>query len=164
MVSPCLFNLYAEYIMRNAGLDEAQAAIKIAGRNINNLSYADDTTLMAESEEELKNLSVKVKEEREKVGLKLNIKKMKIMASGPITSWQMDRETIEIVTYFIFLGSKITADGDCSQEMKRILLLGRKAMTNLDSILKSRDTTLPTNVHLVAMVFQWSWMDVRVGL
>ena len=127
--------------MQNAGLDEAQAGIKIAGRNINNLRYADDTTLMAESEEELKSLLMKVKEEREKVGLKLNIQKMKIMASGPITSWQIDGETVKTVSDFIFLGSKITADGDCSHEIKRHLLLGRKVMTNLDSILKSRDIT-----------------------
>ena len=137
--------------MWNAGLEEAQAGIKIAGRNINNLRYADDTTLMAESEEELKSLLVKVKEESEKVGLKLNIQKTKIMASGPITSWQIDVET---VTEFIFLGSKITAVGDYSHEIKRHLLLGRKVMTNLESILKSRDITLPTKVHLVkAMVF-----------
>ena len=137
--------------MRNAGLEEAQAGIKIAGRNVNNLRYADDTTLMAESEEELKSLLMKVKEESEKVGLKLNIQKTKIMASGPITSWEIDGET---VSYFIFLGSKITADGDCSHEIKRCLLLGRKVMTNLDSIFKSRDITLPTKVHLVkAMVF-----------
>ena len=137
--------------MRNAGLEEAQAGIKIAGRNINYLRYADDTTLMAESEEELKNLLMKLKEESEKVGLKLNIQKTKIMASGPITSWQIDGET---VSGFIFLGSKITADGDCNHEIKRYLLLGRKVMTNLDSILKSRDITLPTKVHLVkAMVF-----------
>ena len=137
--------------MRNAGLEEAQAGIKIAGRNINNLRYAGDTTLMAESEEELKSLLVKVKEESEKVGLKLNIQKTKILASGPITSWQIDVET---VAAFIFLGSKITADGDCSHEIKRCLLLGRKVITNLDSILKSRDITLPTKVHLVkAMVF-----------
>ena len=140
--------------MRNAGLDEAQARIKIAGRNINNLRYADDTTLTAETEEVLKNLLMKVKEEREKVGLKLNIQKTKIMASGPITSWQIDGETIGTVTGFIFLGSKITADGDCSHEIKRCLLLGRKAMTNLDSILKSRDIILLTKVHLVkAVVF-----------
>ena len=137
--------------MRNAGLEEAQAGIKIAGRNINNLRYADDTTLMAESEEELKNLLMKVKEESEKVGLKLNIQKTKIMASGPITSWEIDRETM---SDFILKGSKITADGDCSHEIKRCLLLGRKVMTNLDSILKSRDITLPTKVCLVkAMVF-----------
>jgi len=137
--------------MRNAALDEAQAGIKIAGRNINNLIYADDTTFMAKSEEELKSLLMKVKEEREKVGLKLNIQKTKIMASGPITSWEIDGET---VTDFIFLGSKITADGGCSHEIKRHLLLGRKAVTNLDSILKSRDITLPTKVRLVkAMVF-----------
>ena len=139
--------------MRNAGLEEAQAGIKIAGRNIHNLRYADDTTLMAESEEELKGL-LNVKEESEKVGLKLNIQKMKIMASGPITSWEIDGETVEIVSDFIFLGSKITADGDCSHEIKRCLLLGRKVMNNLDSILKRRDITLPTKVCLVkAMVF-----------
>ena len=137
--------------MRNAGLEEAQAGIKIARKNINNLRYADDTTLMAESEEEPKSLLMKVKEESEKVGLKLNIQKTKIMASGPITSWQTDRE---IVSDFIFLGSKITADCDCSNEIKRRLLLGRKVMTNLDSIFKSRHITLPTKVHLVkAMVF-----------
>ena len=140
--------------MRNAGLDEAQAGIKIAGRNINNLRYADDTILMAESEEELKSLLMKVKKESEIVGLKLNIQTTKIMAFGPITSWQIDGETMETVTDFIFLGSKITADGDCSHEIKRCLLLGGKATTNLDSILKSRDITLPTKVHLVkAMVF-----------
>ena len=146
--------------MRNAGLEEAQAGIKIAGRNINNLRYADDTTLMAESEEELKSLLMKVKEESEKVGLKLNIQKTKIMASGPITSWQIDRETVETVTDFILEGSKITADGDCSHKIKRHLLLRRKVMTKLDSLLKSRDITLPAEVHLVkAMVFY-----VRVGL
>ena len=140
--------------MWNARLDEAQAGIKTAGRNINHLRYADDTTFMAESEEELKSLLTKVKEESEKVGLKLNIPKMKIMASGPITSWQIDGETVETVSNFIFGGSKITADGDCSHELKRCLLLGRKAMTNLDSILKIRDITFPTKVHLVkAMVF-----------
>ena len=139
--------------MRNTGL-EAQAGIKIAGKNINNLRYADDTTLMAESEEELKSLLMKVKEESEEVGLKLNIQKTKIMASSPITSWQIDAETVDTVADFIFLSSKITADGDCSHEIKRCLLLGRKVMTNLDSILKSRDITLPTKVHLVkAMVF-----------
>ena len=148
ILSLCLFNLYAEYIMRNARLDEAQAGIKIARRNTNNLRYADDITLMAESEE-LKSL-LRVK----KVGLKLNIQKTKIMASGPITSWQIDGETMETVTDFIFGGSKITADGDCSHEITRCLLLGRKATTNLDSILKIRDITLPTKVHLVkAMVF-----------
>ena len=135
--------------MRNAGLEEAQAGIKIAQRNINNLRYADDTTLMSESEEELKSLLTKMQEESEKVGLKLNIQKMKIMASGPITSWQIDGETVETVADFNFLGSKITADGDCSHEIKRHLLLGRKVMTNLDSILKSRDITLSANVHLV---------------
>ena len=140
--------------MRNAGLEETQAGIKIAGRNINNFRYADDTTLMAESEEELKGLLMKVKEESEKVGLRLNIQKTKIMASGPITSWEIDGETVETVSDFIFWGSKITADGDCSHEIKRCLLLGRKVMTNLDSILKSRDITLPTKVRLVkAMVF-----------
>ena len=140
--------------MRNAGLDEAQAGIKTAGRNINNFRYADDTTLMAESEEELKSLLKKVKEESEKVDIKLNIQKTKIMASGPITSWQIDGEAMETVTDFTLGGSKITADGDCSHEIKRCLLLGRKTMTNLDSIFKSRDITLPTKVHLVkAMVF-----------
>ena len=140
--------------MRNAGLEEAQVGIKIAGRNINNLRYADDTTLMAESEEELKSLLMKVKVESEKVGLMLNIQKTKIMASGPITSWQIDGETVETVSDFILLGSKITPDGDCSHEMKRHLLLGRKFMTNLDSIMKSRNITLRTKVHLVkAMVF-----------
>ena len=154
ILSPCLFNLYAEYITRNAGLDEAQAGIKTAGRNINNLRYADDTTLMAGSEEELKSLLMKVKEESEKAGLKLNIEKCKIMASGPITSWQRDEETIETVRDFIFLASKITADGNSSHEINRHLLLRRKAMTNLDSILKSRDITLPTKVHIVkTMVF-----------
>ena len=139
--------------MRNAGLEETQAGIKIAGRNINNLRYADDTSLMAESEEELKSL-LKVKEESEKVGLKLNIQKTKIMASSPITSWEIDGETVETVSDFIFLGSKITADGDCNHEIKRCFLLGRKIMTNLDSILKSRDITLPTKICLVkAMVF-----------
>ena len=157
--------------MRNAGLDEAQAGIKIAGRNINNLRYADDTTLMAESEEELRSLLMKVKEESEKVGLKL-IQKTKIMASGPITSWEIDGEYIveivETVSDFILGGSKITADGDCSHEIKRHLLLGRKVMTNLDSILKSKDITLPTKIHLVkVMVFPvvvCGCMDVRVGL
>ena len=139
--------------MRNAGLDEAQAGIKIAGKNINNLRYADDTILMAESEEELKSLSMKVKEESEKVGLKSNIQKTMIMASGPITSWQIDGETMETVKDFTFLGSKITADGNCSHEIKRRLLLGRKAMINLDSMLKSRDITLPTKVHLVKAMF-----------
>ncbi|KAB0347435.1 hypothetical protein FD755_018854 [Muntiacus reevesi] len=154
ILSPCLFNLYAVYIMRNAGLEEAQAGIKIARRNINNLRYVDDTTLMTKSEEELKSLLMKVKEESAKVGLKLNIQKTKIMASGPITSWEIDGETVKTVSNFIFLGSKITVDGDCSHEIKRCLLLGRKVMTNLDSILKSRDITLPTKVHLVkAMVW-----------
>ena len=154
ILSSCLFNFYAEYIMRNTGLEEAQAGIKIAGRNINNLRYVDDTTLMAESEEELKSLLMKVKEESEKVGLKLNIQKTNIVASGPIASWQIDGETMETVTDFIFLDSKITADGDCSCEIKRHLLLGRKTITNLDSILKSRHITLPTKVSLVkAVVF-----------
>ena len=159
ILSPCLFNFYAEYIMRNAGLGEAQARIKIAGRNINNLRYADDITLMAESEEELKSLLMKVKEESEKVGLKLNIQKTKIMASedqasGPITSWEIDGETVETVSDLFCGGSKITADGDCSHEIKRCLLFGRKVMTNLDSMLNSRDITLPTKVRLVkAMVF-----------
>ena len=154
ILSPCLFNLYAEYIMRTTGLGEAQAGIKIARRNISNLRYADDTTFMAESEEELKRLLMKVKEESEKFDLKLNIHKTKIMASGPISSWQIYGETVEIVRDFIFLGSKITADGDCSHEIKRCLLLGRKAVTNLDSILKSRNITLPRKVRLVkAMVF-----------
>ena len=146
ILSPCLFNLYVEY-MQNARLDEAQAGIKIARRN--NLRYAEDATLMAESEEELKSLLMKVKGESEKPGLKLNIQKTKIKVSSPITSWQIDGETVETVTDFIFLGSKITADGDCSHEIKRHLLLGRKVMTNLDSILKSRDITLPSKVHLV---------------
>ena len=151
ILSPCLFNLYAEYIMRNAGLDEAQAGIKIAGRNINNLRYADDTTFMAESEEELKSVLMKVKEESEKVGLKLNIQKTKIMASGPITSWQIDGETVERVADFIFLCSKITVDGYCSHE--------------LDSIFKSRDITLPTKVCLVkAMVFPVVLYGCRVEL
>ena len=186
ILSPCLFNLFAEYIMRNTGLNEAQAGIKIARRNVNNLRFADDTTLMAESEQELKSLLMKVKEESEKVDLKLNIQKTKIMASSSITSWKTDGETMKTVRDFIFLGSKITADGDCSHELKRHLLFGRKVMTNLesiffsintahsiyflsfvmlfcycykvqstiDSIFKSRDITLPTNVHLVkAMVF-----------
>ena len=150
----CLFNFCAEYIMRNAGLEEAQAGIKIAGRNINNLRYADDTTLMAESEEQLKSLLMKVNEESENVGLKLNIQKTKIMASGPITSWEIDGETVETVSDFIVLGSKIIADGDCSHEIKRHLLLGRKVITNLDRLFKSRAITLPTKARLVkAMVF-----------
>ena len=139
--------------MRNAGLEEAQAGIKIAGRNINNLRYADDTTLMAESEEELKSLLMKVKEQSEKAGLKLNSQKTKIIASGPITSWEIDGETVKTVSDFIFGGSKITADGDCSHEIKRHLLLGRKVMTNPDSLLKSRDITLSTKVHLVKAMF-----------
>ena len=153
-MSPSLFNLYAEYITRNVGLDEAQAGIKMAGRNINNLRYADDTILMAETEKELKSLLMKVKEESEKVNLKLNIQKMKIMASGLISSWEPDGETVETVSDFIFLGSKITADGDCSHEIKRHAPLGRKVMTNLDSVFKSRNITLQTKVRLVkAMVF-----------
>ena len=169
ILSPCL-NVYAEYIMRNAGLEEAQAGIKIAGRNINNLRYTDGTTLMAESEEELKSFLIKVKEESEKVGLKLNIQKTKIMASGPITSWEIDGQTVETVSDFILWGSKITANGDCSHEMKRRLLLGRKVMTNPDSIFKSRDITLPTKVCLVkAMVFRVvmcgceSWIVKKAG-
>ena len=151
--------------MQNAGLDESQAGIKTAGRSINNLRYADDTTLMAEIEEELKSLLMRVKEESGKASLKLNIQKTKIMASSSITSWQIDRETMESVTDFTFVGSKITADVDCSHEIKRCLLLGRKDMTNLDSILKSRDITLPTKVCLVKdVVFQVSCTDMRVGL
>ena len=154
ILSPCLFNLYAEYIMRNAGQEEAQAEIKIAGRNINNLRYTDDTTLKAESEEELKSLLMKVKEESKKLGLKINIHKTKIMASGLITSWEIDGETVEAVSDFILGGSNINADGDCSHEIKRRLLLGRKVMTNIDSIFKNRGITLPTKVRLVtAMVF-----------
>ena len=149
---PGINQLYAEYIMRNAGLEEAQAGIKIASRNINNLRYADDTTFMTEGEEELTSLLLKVREESGKVGLKLNIQKTKIMASSPITSCQIDGETVKTVTDFIFLGSKIIADGDCSHEIKRRLFLGRKVMTNLDSILKSRDITLPTKVHLVKVI------------
>ena len=149
-----LINFYAEYIMRNAGLEEAQAGIKTAGKNINDIQYVEDTTLMAESKEELKSLLMKVKEKSEKVGLILNIQKIKLMASGPNISWQIDGETVETVTDFYFWGSKITADGRCSHEIKRHLFLGRKAMINLESILKSRDITLPTKVHLVkAMVF-----------
>ena len=151
LLSACLFNLYAEYIIRNAGLEEAQAGNKTAGREINNLRYADDTILMAESEDELNRVLMKVKEESEKVGLKFNIQKTKIMASGSITSWQIDWKTVETVA--IFRGSKITVDGDCSHEIKRRLLLGRKIMTNLDSILKSRAITLPTKVHLLKAVF-----------
>ena len=153
ILSPRLFNLYAEYIMRNAGLEEAKAGIKIAGRNINNFRYTDDTTLMAESEEELKSFLMKMKEESEKVGLKLNIQKTKIMTSGPITLWQIDGQTVETVSDFIFGGSKITADGDCNHEIKRCLLLGRKVITNLDSVFKSRDITLPTKVCLVKAMF-----------
>ena len=152
ILSPCLFTLYAEYILKNTGLDEAQAVIKIAGRNISNFRYADDTTLMAENEEELKSILMKVKEESEKVDLKLNIQKTKIMTSGPPTSWEIDGETVETVSDFIFGGSKITADGDCSHEIKRQVLLGRKVMTNLHSILKNRDITLPTKVHLVKAI------------
>ena len=151
--------------MRNTGLEEVQAGIKIAGRNINNLTYADDTTLMAESEEELKSFLMKVKEENEKVGLKLNIQKTKIMASGPITSWKIDGETVETVAGFIFLSSKITADGDCSHEIKRCLLLGRKVMTNLDSILKSKTLLCQQrSIWSRQWFFHWSCVDVRVGL
>ena len=165
ILSPCLFELYAENILWNSRLDEAQTGIKIAGRNISKLIYADNRTLIAEIKEELKSLQMKVKEESEKVGLKLNIQKTQIMAFSPITSWQIGGETMETATDVIFLGSKTTADGDCSHEIKRHLLLGRKAMTNLGSILKNRDITLPTKVHLVkAMVFLWSCMDMRVGL
>ena len=153
ILSPCLFTLYAEHIIRNPELDEAQAEIKFSWRNINNLRYVDNTTIMAEIEEELKSLLMKVKEESEKVDLKLNIQKTKIMVSGPITSWHIDRETVETVADFIFGSSKITADGDCSHEIKRYMLLGRKAMTNLDSIFKSRDITVPTKVHLVRVIF-----------
>ena len=169
VLSPCLFNIYAGYILRNAGLDEAQAGIKTAMRNTNNLRYADDTTLMAESEEELKSLLMKVKEESEKVGLKLNIQKTKIMASGPITSWQIDGET---VSDLILGGFKVTVDGDCSHEIKGPLLLGRKVMTNLDSLLKIRDITLPTKVCIVkTMVFplvmyrceSWTFLNCGVG-
>ena len=164
-MSLCLFNLYAKYIMRNTGLDEAQAGIKIAGRNINNLRYVEDINLMAESEEGLKSLLMKAREESEKVGLKLSLHKTKIMESGPITPWEIDGETVETVSDFIFLGSRITADSGCSHEIKRHILLGRKVMTNLDSISKSRDITLPTKVCLVkAMVFPVVCMDVRVGL
>ena len=153
-MSPCLFNLNVKYITQNSGLDEAQAGIKIAGRNVSNLRYADDSTFMAEGKEELKSLLMKVKEESEKAGLKLNIQKTKIMVSGPIISWQIDGETMETVRDFILGGSKITVDGDCSHEIKRCLLLGRKVMINLDNILKSRDITVPTKVCLVkAMVF-----------
>ena len=149
ILSPCLFKLFAEYIMQNAGMDEAQAGIKISWRNISNLRYGDDTTLMAETEEDLKSLLMKVKEGSEKADLKLNIQKSKTMASSSITSWQIHGETMKTVTGFIFLGSEITADGDCSHEIKRCLLLGRKVMTNLDSILKNRDIALPTKVCIV---------------
>ena len=162
--SPCLFNLYAEHIMRNAGLGEAQAGIMIARKNINHLKYADYITFLAESKEELKILLMRLKKESKKAGLKLNIQKTKIMVSIPITSWQIEGETVETVTDFIFWGSKITEDSDCSHEIKRHLLLGRKVMTYLDSILKNRDFTLPTKVHLVkAMVFPIG-MGVIVGL
>ena len=167
MLLPCLFNFYAECIMWNAGPDAAQAGIK-TGRNINNLKYADDTTFMAESKEELRSLLMKLKEESEKAGLKLNIQKTKIMASGPITSWQIDGEAVETVTDFIFLGFKITADGECSHEIKRRLLLGRKAMMNLDSILKSRDIIWPTNSMCQSYDFfsshVWMWeLDHKEG-
>ena len=161
ILSPCLFNLYAEYIVWDAGLDDSQAGIKIAGRNINNLRYADDTTLMAESEEELKTLLMKVKEESEKFGIKLNIQKTKIMASGPITSWQTEREKVKAVTDSIFLGSNITVCNDCSHKIKRCLLLGRKAMTKLDSILKSRDITVNKGPYSQSYGFTssyvWTW-------
>ena len=164
MLSPCLFNFYAEYNMRNARLDEAQDGIKTAGRSINNLRYADDITLMTESEEELKSLLMKVKKEGERAGLKFNIQKTNIMASGPIISWQIEGETIETVRDFIFLGSKITVDGDCSHKIKRCLLLGRKAMTKLDSILKCRDITLPQrSIKSKLWFFQQPCVDVRVG-
>ena len=164
ILSPCLFNLYVEYIMCNAWLDEAQTGIKLARRNINNLRYADDTTLMAENKE-LKSLLMKGKEESEKVGLKLSILKTNIMTLGLITSWEIDGEKVETGPDFIFGGSKITADGDCSHEIQRCLLLGRKVMTNLDSKLKRRDITLPTKVHVVkAMVFPLVIIDMRVGL
>ena len=170
-MSPCLFNLCTEYITRNSGLDEAQAGTKIAGRNINNLRYADDTTLMEESEEELKSLLMKVKKESEKVGLKPNIQKMKIMASGPTTSWQINGKTMETVIDFIFGGSKTTADSDCSHEIKSPLLLGKKVMTNLDRIFKSRDIIVnkdPSMVFPAVMYGCESWTvkkaDVRVGL
>ena len=162
-MSPCLFNLYAEYITRNAELEEAQAGIKIAARNVSNLRYADDTTLMAESEEELKSLLMKVKEESEKVGLKLNILKTKTMASCPITSWQIDGETMKTVRNFILGGSRITADGDCSHKIKRCLLLGRKVITNLDSILTSRDYFAKKGPSSQGYGFSSS-MDVRVEL
>ena len=152
MLSPCLFNLYAEHIVRNARLDELQVGVKIGRRNINNLRYADDTTLMAESEEELKNLLMRVKEESERASLRLNIKKTKIVASGPITAWQIEGENVEVVTDFLFWGSKITADSDCSHKIRRQLLLGRKAMTNLDSVMKSRDITLLTKVMVFPVV------------
>ena len=158
LLSPCLFNLYAEHIMRNARLDELQAGIKRGGRTtLNNFRYADDTTLMADSEEELKSLLMRLKEESERTGLRLNTEKTKIMASSPITSWQIEGEKVKVVTNFFFLGSKMTADGDCSHETRRRLLLGRKAMINLDSMLKSRDITPLTKVHTVkAMVFPCS--------
>ena len=165
MLSPCLFNFYAEYIIRNAGLEEAQAGIKTARRNINNLRYTDDTTLTAESEEELKSLLMKVKVESEKVGLKLNIQKTKIKASGPITSWEIDGETVETLSDFIFWGSKITADGDCSHEIKRRLLLGRKVMTKLDSIFTSRDILCQQrSIYSRLWFLLWSCIVVRVGL
>ena len=164
MLSPCLINCHAENLIQNAWLDDSQAGIKIAGRNINSFRNADDTTLMAESKEELKSLLIKLKEESEKAGLKLNIQKTKIMVSGPITLWQLLGEKKETVADFIFLGSKITANGDCSHEMKRNLLLRRKAMTNLYSVLKSRDITFLANVHIVqAMVFPGDIYGLRVG-
>ena len=164
ILSPCLFNLYAEYITQNARLDKTQAGIKISRRNINIVRYADDTTLMEESEEDLKRLLMKVKGESEKAGINLNIQKTKIKASGPIILWQIDGQTMETVTGFIFLSFKITADGNCSYEIKRHLFLRRKPMSNLESILKIRNINLLTKICLVkAVVFQWSCMDVRVG-
>ena len=164
ILSPYLFNLYAECIMRNAQLDDSQAGIKISGRNINNLRYADDITLMAESKEELKSLLMRVREESQRAGLKLNTQNTKVMPSSPITAWPIEGEKVEVVTDFLFLGSKITADSDCSHEFRRQLLLGRKAMTNLDSVLKSRDITLPTEVHLVkAMVFPAIMYGCEIG-
>ena len=164
MLSPCLFNFRAERVRQTARLHELQAGIKIARKNISNLRYAGDTTLMAESEEELKSLSMRVKEESEKAGLKLNVKKTKIMASSPITSWQIEGRKVEAVTDFLFLGSKSTVDGDCSHELRRCLLLGKKTLTNLNSVLKSKDITLPTKIHIVkAMVFPW-WLSGKESI
>ena len=164
MLSPCLFNFRAERVRQTARLHELQAGIKIARKNISNLRYAGDTTLMAESEEELKSLSMRVKEESEKAGLKLSVKKTKIMASSPITSWQIEGRKVEAVTDFLFLGSKSTVDGDCSHELRRCLLLGKKTLTNLNSVLKSKDITLPTKIHIVkAMVFPW-WLSGKESI